>query len=601
MVITDNLIESYETILNLGLKKKYSWFSHINLTGLWGDRSGLTFKVFGTVFVDDVWGYNQFREYYYSMPIPDDLKLGDIIGGELSHDLRESFKNMLSHVTSSIVGHVMIGTLEVRFVDDIILESKIKRTLHERKQSGILFHNTSVDNLIKILQDNKLKTSKNDLNTLIDFRIKRDDDLLITPFGPIIKDRSKYPPFISLTRDKGYKRSPENPTIVIDGEKLSDNYKIVPYSQFGGRTYDEREERVYKDIRNLDKYIIKVILPVTNEKLELLLNDKNIPYEIISRDNLKESIRRLLREDNNELGGRITVWLSTQYDKVFDNLDLYVEVDQENIIYGKWYDKEKDVIFSRNHFGVFWIHDCESYRLLRSYSKLFSINTDEFDQSLVMYLNNRYIDEFFGKPIQDIGDEFNCLDDDMNLQENIRRILREETSHEEIKDIILNGDDFDDWIKAIRIQYGDTVPLYHSTTEENSKIIDKEGFKLTYGKNYKSFSKELILYFQIGESDYVSKNRPVLYRLDVPVDFLYNAEIDMDGPNISDEELFKYVDEETWDDLPYEIKDAITYFIWNDFSLDGTEIFITGRFLDNDSDDIFKDLKPIKVKDISTK
>jgi hypothetical protein len=95
MVITDNLIESYETILNLGLKKKYSWFSHINLTGLWGDRSGLTFKVFGTVFVDDVWGYNQFREYYYSMPIPDDLKLGDIIGGELSHDLRESFKNML--------------------------------------------------------------------------------------------------------------------------------------------------------------------------------------------------------------------------------------------------------------------------------------------------------------------------------------------------------------------------------------------------------------------------------------------------------------------------------------------------------------------------
>lgn len=147
---------------------------------------------------------------------------------------------------------------------------------------------------------------------------------------------------------------------------------------------------------------------------------------------LKESIRRLLREDNNELGGRITVWLSTQYDKVFDNLDLYVEVDQENIIYGKWYDKEKDVIFSRNHYhiGVFWIHDCESYRLLRSHSKLLSINTDEFDQSLIMYLNNRYIDEFFGRPIQYIGDEFNCLDDDMNLQESIRRILREELLNE---------------------------------------------------------------------------------------------------------------------------------------------------------------------------
>ena len=189
--------------------------------------------------------------------------------------------------------------------------------------------------------------------------------------------------------------------------------------------------------------------------------------------------------------------------------------------------------------------------------------------------------------------------EDKSLQESIRRILREETSSEQIKDVILNGTDFDDWIRAIEMQYGDIVPLFHATTKENSKLIDKEGFKLVDGKNYKSFGKEPILYFQIGKSDYQAKNRPVLYRLDVPLDFLYHAEIDMDGPNISDEILFKYVDEETWDDLPYEIKDAIKYFIWNDFKLDGTEIFITNRFLDDLTDNIFNNLKPVKINDLT--
>ena len=191
----------------------------------------------------------------------------------------------------------------------------------------------------------------------------------------------------------------------------------------------------------------------------------------------------------------------------------------------------------------------------------------------------------------------------MNLQEHIRKVLREEINtkqnDQKIKDMILNGDDFDDWINAVRLKYGDVVPLYHATTKENSKIIDKYGFKLVDGKNYKSFGKEPILYFQMGKSDYVASNRPVLYRIDVPIEFLYNAEIDMDGPNISDEELFRYVDEETWDDLPYEIKDAITYFIWNDFSLDGTEIFITNRFLEDTNENIFKDIEPIKLTDIS--
>ena len=234
----------------------------------------------------------------------------------------------------------------------------------------------------------------------------------------------------------------------------------------------------------------------------------------------------------------------------------------------------------------FKITDLPKQEIVKVYSKKPELfNTWE----LKNYLKNELGDES--------ADPNDVSVEDKSLQESIRRILREETSSEQIKDVILNGTDFDDWIRAIKMQYGDIVPLFHATTKENSKLIDKEGFKLVDGKNYKSFGKEPILYFQIGKSDYQAKNRPVLYRLDVPFDFLYHANIDMDGPNISDEILFKYVDEETWDDLPYEIKDAITYFIWNDFKLDGTEIFITNRFLNDLTDNIFNNLKPVKIID----
>ena len=253
------------------------------------------------------------------------------------------------------------------------------------------------------------------------------------------------------------------------------------------------------------------------------------------------------------------------------------------------YDKIKG--FGEEEWGNerdFKITDLPKQEIVKVYSKKPELfNTKE----LKNYLKN----ELGGES----ADPNDVSVEDKSLQESIRRILREETSSEQIKDVILNGTDFDDWIRAIEMQYGDIVPLFHATTKENSKLIDKEGFKLVDGKNYKSFGKEPILYFQIGKSDYQAKNRPVLYRLDVPLDFLYHAEIDMDGPNISDEILFKYVDEETWDDLPYEIKDAIKYFIWNDFKLDGTEIFITNRFLDDLTDNIFNNLKPVKINDLT--
>lgn len=122
--------------------------------------------------------------------------------------------------------------------------------------------------------------------------------------------------------------------------------------------------------------------------------------------NLKESIRRVLRENSTH------TWLSAQYDKVFDNLNLVVKIDNDGSIYGKWYDKEKNVIFSRNHWGVFWVNDCETYKTLRFYSKFLSLSFNKFENTLIEYVNDRYGDKFFGRPIKAVNDEYFCLEND---------------------------------------------------------------------------------------------------------------------------------------------------------------------------------------------
>jgi hypothetical protein len=82
--------------------------------------------------------------------------------------------------------------------------------------------------------------------------------------------------------------------MVIDGDKLSNNYKIRPYQDinpfladiddespsFEGGKNEEYEERVDRDITNLNKYIIKVIILIPNSEIESLLKEKNILYEI---------------------------------------------------------------------------------------------------------------------------------------------------------------------------------------------------------------------------------------------------------------------------------------------------------------------------------
>jgi hypothetical protein len=129
-------------------------------------------------------------------------------------------------------------------------------------------------------------------------------------------------------------------------------------------------------------------------------------YDIMFGD-INESI---LKEETDDM----TEIIYVEFDTVFDTLDLhYYSADRRfpDIMYGKWYNKNNETVFSRNNWGTFWIHDCKPYRELRFFTKLVSLPIEEFDDFLVKYLNKKYEEVFKLKPIKSVGDEYNCLDE----------------------------------------------------------------------------------------------------------------------------------------------------------------------------------------------
>jgi hypothetical protein len=116
--------------------------------------------------------------------------------------------------------------------------------LLEAKQVGILYHYTSIANAINICSDDMLKPGEFD--------------------------------GVSFTRNKDFHTTEREEIqtgvkFVIDGDKLSENYKIEPFNYFwnreqGSKFYthhdymDEQEELVKSPIRNLSRYVIKVYI-----------------------------------------------------------------------------------------------------------------------------------------------------------------------------------------------------------------------------------------------------------------------------------------------------------------------------------------------------
>jgi hypothetical protein len=127
---------------------------------------------------------------------------------------------------------------------------KLTDILSEAKQVGILYHYTENWLLKKIIESNTLR-------------------------APVSFTRSKDKETVSWIGAEC--------VLVVDGDKLSTRYKINPHQEYDeeGRFFDEMEERVDRNITDLDKYLVKVVLYGSDPEIESLLKEKNIPYEIV--------------------------------------------------------------------------------------------------------------------------------------------------------------------------------------------------------------------------------------------------------------------------------------------------------------------------------
>jgi hypothetical protein len=157
---------------------------------------------------------------------------------------------------------------------------KLIDLLNEYKNVGVLYHFTNIPSLNSIIKDNKLISS--------------------SYLSRSIRKKGEENKTISFTRNKdlGFKEDiylgagTPNVRIMIDGDKLSNNYKIEPFNFFNFKTKHspsdleaEEEERVIfnkdsiKDyIDNFDKYVIYYDIFI-----DQFINNENINKVVIEK------------------------------------------------------------------------------------------------------------------------------------------------------------------------------------------------------------------------------------------------------------------------------------------------------------------------------
>lgn len=144
---------------------------------------------------------------------------------------------------------------------------------------------------------------------------------------------------------------------------------------------------------------------------------------------------------------------------------------------------------------------------------------------------------------------------------------------DKIYDLVFNSLKDDGFFKALELQYGETVPLYHATDLSSYERIKEEGLVLKEGKNYLHWGYSTQLYFQIGRSDYLDSFRCVLLKYEAPIDWLAQfAFADLDNVTVRDQNLEKYGAD--LKQITASMKDFLKYYIWNDFKFEGMEIMI---------------------------
>jgi ribosomal protein S18 acetylase RimI-like enzyme len=198
--------------------------------------------------------------------------------------------------------------------------------LEENKQVGILYHYTSVDGLKGILQSNSIKAS---------------EEIYM----------GNYLYYISFTRNKNFhkKRSKfgvkTEYRITLDGDKLSNKYKIQPFAYIPGWDYadnweydwlEDEDEQTRRDFFNTtgdyDEQEERIFF---KDKNNLISNIKNYIIKIDKVSDLKENINENATYssgiDYKQIINEICEYLIKKYDfpLILPNIE-YIDGDTEN-------------------------------------------------------------------------------------------------------------------------------------------------------------------------------------------------------------------------------------------------------------------------------
>jgi hypothetical protein len=197
-----------------------------------------------------------------------------------------------------------------------------KRFFLEAKQVGTLYHFSSLDNVLSMLRDNSIKGVNYKR-----FTKESGKEVTKTVFG------------VSLTRDKNarldLKDNKLEAKLVLDGNKISNNYKISQYDEFSIYSNDnyhsrrmEAEEFVYGTIKDLKSFITEITIDVDlvvkhlisirkdllkskYSKDQSFYNDKEIYKTIVAIDEAdaldnKEELKSLIKKFIDQVADYIT-------------------------------------------------------------------------------------------------------------------------------------------------------------------------------------------------------------------------------------------------------------------------------------------------------
>jgi len=139
----------FEIILNAKLKKMYYWFHKIEIQKIAHSTINAGqpyFAINGDIYVDEDWGGFQWREYQGQKPMTypgDELSFGEIIGEDLSRELRDTFFKIIGAITGKKFKYTSFSWINTHLVEpknDLqeqrIIEEETKMNIRLRRRLG---------------------------------------------------------------------------------------------------------------------------------------------------------------------------------------------------------------------------------------------------------------------------------------------------------------------------------------------------------------------------------------------------------------------------------------------------------------------------------